>query len=331
MVRTEYGKTAMFRQGDIWFPSSQTWVIPVIARDDASRLRAAQVVRDGSPWVFGMRHPEDVHALNEAQRGDWVVEMPDGHRRLLSPQEFEKTLGVDVAGMQKLAEDARYRSNLLRDLSEDREGDAARENAQASRLLASFSDACLDLAQRGDWRSEREDAQEIMDRRENVVDDARAREAMEAIQKAFSGESTLTVWITRSVRLEVPAEVVQSVMQAIAERGGKDGGPVSFESLGRHRDTALDALLRAGSEHTMGVPIEDSLSQQQWANRGVQASSRMVDLARELLAPQEMAAIRNAHPGEVLPFNQDGHFDDRLSSPESAERDRTLPRDAEDR
>lgn len=312
----------------LWFPSSQSWVIPAMDRTGTSRdgrtVRASQVTRPGGAWTFAMPYPEDALDLERAQVGDWVVEDEDGHRRLLDHATFVKGMSVDSEGLLSLADDKLSQAGkfiALANMMND-EYEARGRLVSAANRLTSFSSACRGLAERGRWPGEEGDRRgrgqpvvhsNFAERGTWSMDVDQENEhgfALEKIRQAFSGESPLTVWITRTVRQEIPSGVVQSVMRAISEHGGDGGGRVSFDSLGRHRDTALDALLRSGSEYTMGIPIEDSLSQKQWNARGIRASSRMVDLTREMLAPLEMSAIRNANPGDVvsLPFNQDGYF-----------------------
>lgn len=328
----------------IWFSSSQSWVIPVIdQRGPFERpARAAQVVQPGAAWTFGARYPEDVFVLEQAQVGDWVVETADGHRYLMDAATFMEKIAVDPESLWDLAADMRSQSEEQRVLAGYQDGEAYHRALAAANHLMSFSDACQELAERGRWPGAQEDpaakshpanrlyflpsAEPAKEQGQNEI----VQSALEKMRQAFSGDLPLTVWITRTVRQEIPAGVVQDVMRAISEHGGDDGGRVSFDSLARHRDTALDALLRSGSEHTMGIPIEDSLSQKQWDERGIRASSRMVDLAREMLAPLEMDAIKNAHPGDVvaLPFNQDGYFDKEVAALQKANpmsRDDTRP------
>ena len=324
----------MSEPNSIWFSSSQSWVIPVIdQRGPFERpARAAQVVQPGAVWTFGARHPEDIFALGRAQVGDWVVETADGHRHLLDPAMFMEKIAVDSESLRDLAVDMRSQSEEQRVLAGYQDGEAYHRALAAANHLMSFSDACQELAERGRWPGAQEDPATKLHPANRLYFLPPAEPAKEQgqMRQAFSGDLPLTVWITRTVRQEIPAGVVQDVMRAISEHGGDDGGRVSFDSLARHRDTALDALLRSGSEYTMGIPIEDSLSQKQWDERGIRASSRMVDLAREMLAPLEMDAIKNAHPGDVvaLPFNQDGYFDKEVAALQKANpmsRDDTRP------
>lgn len=314
----------MSEPNSIWFSSSQTWVIPVLDRRGSFErpARAAQVTQPGAAWTFGAKHPEDVFALERAQAGDWVVEAADGHRHLMDPATFMEKIAVDSESLQDLATDMRSQSEAQRGLAGYQDGEGYHRTIAAANLLLSFSDACQELAERGRWPGAQENqsaklypTRGLPPAKEHGQSEA-VQSALEKMHQAFSGALPLTVWITRTVRQEIPAEVVQNVMHAISERGNSDGGSVSFDSLARHRDTALDALLRSGSEYTMGISIEDSLSQKQWAARGIRASSRMVDLTREMLAPLEMDAIKNAHPGDVvaLPFNQDGYFDREVAA-----------------
>ncbi len=326
----------------LWFNSPQTWVIPVLKADKhrpvsetlLETASAAQVSGADAIWTFGARYPEDLPALMSARVGDWVVEMDDGHRRLFSDAEFRERFAPNGTELRVLSYETQRRADEQRILAGYQEGEAYRRGLAASDHLSAFAQACLELGERNAWTNS---AQESRFRAMPITGDDRtnaslAREkivgaAVEKMRQAFAGELPLTVWITRTVRQEFPVDLVQKVMRAISERGGDSlaggslaggvgGGPVVFDSVGRHRDTALDAILRSGSEYTMGIPIEDSLSQKQWESRGIRASSRMVDLTREMLAPLEMAAIRQANPGEVvsLPFNRDGFFDDKIGA-----------------
>jgi hypothetical protein len=322
----------------LWFDSPQTWVIPVLMRPDSERfpfaeasewrsVKAAQVCSEEAIWTLNARYPEDVGALMSARVGDWVVEMDDGHRKLFHDADFRARFAVDGAGLRDLSVVAKDMAEDQESLADFQEGEWQRRGFTMAANLLAFSHACEKLADLGTWPDEaltgkpdanrenrwsRQGIPNFSERKGNGMD-LGSENAAETVRKALSGELPLTVWITRNIRQEFPADVVQQVMQAISDHGGENGGPMVFESIGRHRDTALDAILRSGSAYTMGIPVEDSLSQKQWENRGIRASSRMVDLAREMLAPLEMEAVRQAHPGDVvsLPFNRDGHFDDR--------------------
>jgi hypothetical protein len=331
----------------LWFNAPQTWVIPVLKAEKgrpvsgmAEAARAAQVSSAESVWTFGAAHPEDVPALMSAQVGDWVVETDDGHRHLFTDREFRARFVPDGAELAILSDETQRRAAEQRILAGYQEGEAYRRGMESADRLSAFALACMELGQRNAWPDSKPDsAQEIpsfissakVDGRTNGDSGSSFREKMsrtveEKMRLAFAGELPLTVWITRTVRQEFPVDVVQRVMREISEHGGENGGKAVFESVGRHRDTALDAILRCGSEYTMGVPIENSLSQKHWESRGIQASPRMVSLARELLAPLEMEAIRQANPGEVLPFNRDGFFNDKIAS----KRDDLLNRDQGD-
>ena len=321
----------------LWFESSQTWVIPVLMRENSKEFssaersewraaKAAQVCSAEAVWTMGARYPEDVGALISAQVGDWVVEMDDGHRRLFRDVDFRARFAVDSDGLLNLSLAAKDMAEEQKELAGHQAGEWQRRGLVMAGNLLAFSRACEKLAELGTWPDEALTG--TLDAiRESRLNQPRrngmgsvSENAAETMRKALSGELPLTVWITRNVRQEFPADVVQRVMRAISDHGNENGGPMVFENVGRHRDTALDAILRSGSEYTLGIPIEDSLSQKQWESRGIRASSRMVDLAREILAPLEMEAIRQAHPGDVvsLPFNRDGHFDeDRGRNPAS--------------
>lgn len=312
---------------ELWFDSQQTWVIPVlkVERDLSVSVglepaSAAQVGEATAIWTFGARYPEDVPALMSARVGDWVVETDDGHRRLFSDAEFRDRFAPSGMELIVLSYETQRRADEQRVLAGYQAGEGYRRGLIAADHLSAFSRACRALGERNTWPNLAQDDRSQMRAEDDSSEVSRCREeilgtAVEKMRLAFAGELPLTVWITRAVRQEFPVDMVQKVMHAISEHGSESGGHVVFDNVGRHRDTALDAILRSGSEYTMGIPIEDSLSQKQWESRGIRASSRMVDLTREMLAPLEMAAIRQAKPGEVvtLPFNQDGFFDGKIS------------------
>lgn len=306
----------------LWFDSPRTWVIPVLGVKDGAMADAAQIGGPEAVWTFGARYPEDVPALMEGQVGDWVVETEDGHRHLFTDAVFRDQFAPNGIALKDLHDQTKTRAHEHRILAGYQEGEAYHRDLAVAQNLLVFSEACLQLAERNAWpnssledrpvipvKTDADAARAAAERREKIMD------GVEKMRKAFAGELPLTVWITKTVRQEFPVDMVQKVMRAISDHGGESGGNVVFDSVGRHRDTALDAILRSSSEYTMGIPIEDSLSQKQWESRGIRASSRMVDLTREILAPLEMAAIRQANPGEVvaLPFNQDGFFDEKVN------------------
>ncbi|MHB1630720.1 MAG: hypothetical protein ACYCR3_10660 [Acidithiobacillus sp.] len=315
----------------LWFNAPQTWVIPVLKMEKdcavsgvAETASAAQVSGADAIWTFGARYPEDVPALMSARVGDWVVEMDDGHRRLFSDAEFRDQFVPSGMELVVLSYETQRQADEQRTLAGYQEGAAYRRGLAAADRLSAFAQACLELGERNAWPNSAQEnrPRAVPAKGDGMESVSRTREkivgaAVEKMRQAFAGDLPLTVWITRTVRQEFPVDMVQKVMHAISEHGGESGGPVVFDSVSRHRDTALDAILRSGSEYTMGIPIEDSLSQKQWESRGIRASSRMVDLTREMLAPLEMAAIRQASPGEVvsLPFNRDGFFDDKINAP----------------
>jgi hypothetical protein len=329
----------------LWFNSPQTWVIPVLMRPDSERFplegrsewrtaKAAQVCSAEAIWTLDARYPEDVGALMSAQIGDWVVEFGDGHRRLFSDANFRAQFSVDSVGLLNLSVAAKDRAEEQDVLAGLQDGEWRRRGFTVAANLMAFSRACENLADLGTWPDEaltetldgirenrlnQHEMPDIFGHRGNWIGGG-SENAAEKVRMALSGELPLTVWITRTVRQEFPADVVQRVMWAISDHGSENGGNIVFENVGRHRDTALDAILRSGSEYTMGIPVEDSLSQKQWESRGIHASSKMVDLAREMLAPLEMEAIRQARPGDVvsLPFNRDGHFDDMVDPSRSS-------------
>jgi hypothetical protein len=294
---------------NLWFPSDQTWVIPVLDVSGAipACAHAAQVGGHGAVWSVGARE-EDLPDLMQAQVGDWIVEGTDHHRERFPDADFRARFRVDPEDLRLHAEEFRKRAGEQHFFAGHQDGDAYHQEMRAARQLMTFSTACMQLADRGELALQEARSGQVPTVEQPTGRDRQTilQESLRKMQQAFAGELPLSVWITRTVRQEFPADMVQKVMQEISEHGGDHGGPVAFDSVARHRDTALDALLRSGSAYTLGIPIEDSLSQKQWESRGIYASEAMVHVVHRLLNAGE-----NAHEteGAQMPFNQDGFFD----------------------
>lgn len=309
----------------LWFKSVQSWIIPVL-NEDGEHCRASQIVKEGSSGrVFNVPESATQFLPDECPVGSWVVEAPDHRLKWVSAEDFVTSFKIDQLAMQHLADEIKMRANDQYVLSGYLDGQARSDGFAAAESLNKFHQACLYLSQREDFtflndpqhtgffEKPVEYGKKITPKRMSAsfdVNDGKDKAiqgAMRAMQSAFSGKSPISVWASHHVKLEIPAKVVGDVMRLIAEKGGDNGSSVTFPSLSLHRDVALDAILQSGSDLTMGVPLEDTITQKKLRNQGIAASSRMIDITREMLAPHEMAAIRHNSPGEVMPFEPVEH------------------------